>query len=251
MIQRKDGGWLFISHAHEDIEQVRKIRNYLEEDGYNPIVFFLKSKTLPWTLNRLIKREIRARKWFVLVDSPASRKSKWVQREVRYAEKQKGKIKLTVDLSKEIIPQLKFIVRRTRVFLSYSHHDHMLAERIAAKMSDNDFQVWQASKNISAGSPYSEVVTAAINDTAQEGFFVTLITDSSKNSVWCEKELEYAIRKNCVIIPIVVYGTQLSPMLEFYLGSIQHLSVHQEPTEAELNHLIDKLIDYQEYLTYD
>ena len=116
MMQWDDGGWLFISHAHEDIEQVRKIRNYLEADGYNPIVFFLKSKTLPWTLNRLIKREIRARKWFVLVDSPASRESKWVQREVRYAEKQKGKIKLTVDLSKDIIPQLKFIVRRTESF---------------------------------------------------------------------------------------------------------------------------------------
>lgn len=247
MKQRKDGGWLFISHAHDDIEQVRKIRNYLEDDGFNPIVFFLKSKTFPWTLNSLIKREIRARKWFVLVDSPASRKSKWVQREVRYAEKLKGKIKLTVDLSKDIIPQLKFIVRRTRVFLSYSSQDNKLAERIAAKMSDNDFQVWQASKNIPAGSPYSEVVAEAINDTAQEGFFVMLITESSVNSAWCKRELMYALNRKCMIIPIVVRGTELSPDMEFFFCKIQHLYIPQEPTDAELDHLIDKLIDYQEY----
>ena len=38
----KDGGWIFISHSHLDIDIVRRIRNKLEDRGFEPLMFFLK-----------------------------------------------------------------------------------------------------------------------------------------------------------------------------------------------------------------
>ena len=36
------GGWVFISHSHQDIDLVRKIRNHFERLGFEPLMFYLK-----------------------------------------------------------------------------------------------------------------------------------------------------------------------------------------------------------------
>ena len=59
------GGYVFVSHSHLDIEQVRKIRNFLEDSGMEPILFYLRSmdcedKEKLKTLKRLIFDEIDA-----------------------------------------------------------------------------------------------------------------------------------------------------------------------------------------------
>mgnify|MGYP000410830220 CR=1 FL=1 len=38
----KNGGWIFIFHSHLDIDIVRRIRNKLEDRGFEPLMFFLK-----------------------------------------------------------------------------------------------------------------------------------------------------------------------------------------------------------------
>ena len=37
-----EGAWILVSHAHSDLEKVRRIRNKLERRGHNPLLFFLK-----------------------------------------------------------------------------------------------------------------------------------------------------------------------------------------------------------------
>ncbi len=32
-------GWILISHSHQDIELVRRIRNHFEKLGFEPLVF--------------------------------------------------------------------------------------------------------------------------------------------------------------------------------------------------------------------
>ena len=60
-------GYVFISHSHKDIKKVRKIRNMIENSGFEPLYFFLKCLTDD-VVEGLIKREIDARDWFVYVD---------------------------------------------------------------------------------------------------------------------------------------------------------------------------------------
>jgi len=40
-----EGGYVFISHSHQDIEKVRKIRNEMEDQGFEPLCFYLKCLT--------------------------------------------------------------------------------------------------------------------------------------------------------------------------------------------------------------
>ena len=79
-----EGAWIFLSHSTKDWDEVRRIRNLLEEKGHRPIVFFLKCLTEHSELDELIKREIEARTWFLLCDSDNARSSSWVQAEVAY-----------------------------------------------------------------------------------------------------------------------------------------------------------------------
>ena len=77
-LRKTKGGYIFLSHSHDDIEKVRKIRNALEKDGFEPLCFYLKCLEDDDEIADLIKREIDAREWFVFVDSENARKSRWV-----------------------------------------------------------------------------------------------------------------------------------------------------------------------------
>lgn len=44
MIEKKEI-WIFLSHSSDDFNKVRKIRNYLEEKSYRPLMFYLKRKS--------------------------------------------------------------------------------------------------------------------------------------------------------------------------------------------------------------
>ena len=68
-LNKTNGGYIFISHSHNDIEKVRKIRNLLEKDGFEPLCFYLKCLSNANEIEDLIKREIDAREWFIFVNS--------------------------------------------------------------------------------------------------------------------------------------------------------------------------------------
>lgn len=97
-----DGAWIFVSHSNRDIEKVREIRNELERRGYNPVLFFLKCMETPETDDRLlwqlIEREIKAREWFILCDSPNARNSAAVLREMELVKSmaREGKVVETI-----------------------------------------------------------------------------------------------------------------------------------------------------------
>ena len=85
--------YIFLSHSQNDIEKVRRIRDYLEDSSFEPILFNLKCLTDSDELNDLIKREIEARRWFIYLYSKNSEESSRVQAEVSYArDVQKKKI---------------------------------------------------------------------------------------------------------------------------------------------------------------
>lgn len=42
--ERGKGGCIFVLHSHDDIKKVRKVRNLLEEEGFEPLCFYLLQK---------------------------------------------------------------------------------------------------------------------------------------------------------------------------------------------------------------
>ena len=87
------GGYVFISHSHQDIVKVRQIRNAMEEEGFEPLCFYLKCLSDEDEIEDLIKREIDAREWFVY-----ARASGWVRKEREYIASLGSKQIITIDL---------------------------------------------------------------------------------------------------------------------------------------------------------
>lgn len=101
---------MFVSHSHRDLEKVRRIRNELERRGHNPLVFFLKCLAADDArLPELIRDKIKARTFFVLCNTRASRRSKWVKQEIELVKQVTKRPRQTVvvmNLEKDLQTEL-------------------------------------------------------------------------------------------------------------------------------------------------
>jgi hypothetical protein len=212
-IAQQSSAWIFISHSHRDLEKVREIRNYLEQRGHNPLLFFLKcldddDARLP----ELIRDEIKVRNWFVLCDSPNARASKYVSNEVALVKSLAGKSRETIDLSQDIEPQLyklDRLLKRATVFLSYTSSDNVVAKRIGDALKKHDYSVWIDTEQLSPGMDWRLEIEAAIADAVQEGFVLLLLNEESLQSQLCQRETLYILKRAAAsrrsnVVPVIV-----------------------------------------------
>ena len=143
-LKKSKGGYIFLSHSHDDIEKVRKIRNGLENKGFEPLCFYLKCLTDDSEIEDLIKREIDAREWFIFANSENARKSKWVTMEREYITRTDSKKIITIDLDdeKDVAEAINGILHNLRVYVSYSSRDNKIARRIKDKLEEKDYLVF-------------------------------------------------------------------------------------------------------------
>lgn len=247
---KRDGGWVFISHSHLDIELVRKIRNYLEAKGFEPLMFFLKCLTDDDEIEDLIRREIDIRDWFIYVDSYNSRNSRWVQSERDYIRTLEGKKIFTIDLSKDITDQLEKISRQLQVFISYSVEDRDLAGKIADRLVDKDFLVL-SDLDFRCDESIDQQGDNALLKSAHEGFIVLLVTNNSCDSPRLEHEIRVAAGHGGKIVPVYVGDAKLGDKLLDLVGDIQGVHIQSVPTKEELQELVDDIINRVDYYNSD
>lgn len=191
--------WFFLSHSNKDFEKVRKIRNYLEEKGCRPLMFFLKCLSNDDEIDGLIKREIDCRMRFVICDSENARMSKWVQSEVAYI-KSKDRDCEVLDLTSpegEIKRKLDLMVKRTRAFVSYSRNDYSFAEGVMDITRKYDIRFFWDVWDMPIGAVnFADAVHDTLVSTEQ---FLLFGSERYFRSEWCRKELEFAIRQGTTI----------------------------------------------------
>lgn len=242
-LNKSKGGYIFLSHSHDDIVKVRKIRNSLEEGGFEPLCFYLKCLNDDSEIEDLIKREIDAREWFVFVNSENSRKSKWVTLEREYITKTDSKKIITVDLNDEndVSKLIRKITHNLRVFISYSARDGVIARRIKEKLEAKDYLVFFPPDSIPAGVPYAYVIINAISQASQEGCVIVLITQNSIHSEHLLNEIDYAYDKKGTIIPVLIGDVELSADLKYYLIRNHFYRLPENPTDQEISDMVDKI----------
>ena len=137
------GGYVFLSHSHQDIQKVRQIRNAMEEAGFEPLCFYLKCLSDDDEIEGLIKREIDAREWFVYLDSQNARSSSWVTRERKYIESLSGKQIITISLESETPLQevSAKLIRGLRICIISHPADEALAEEFRRLFEEKETQV--------------------------------------------------------------------------------------------------------------
>ena len=215
-----EGKWIFVSHSHKDLEKVRRIRNALEARGHNPLLFFLKCLDDQSELPNLIRREIEARSWFILCNSPNAKVSRWVQDEVEIVKSlwrkaltkkdQPIRVVQEIDLDDDIDTQIERVTalsRRATVFISYSRHDHEIAEAIRAALLAQDFAVFYDVDDIAPGTDYITQITRAIHEAVERGFFLLLLSPDALASQFMTYELSYAFEsapRQANIVPVFV-----------------------------------------------
>lgn len=192
-----NGGWVFISHSHLDIAIVRKIRNEFEARGFEPLLFYLKCLSDEDEIENLIRREIDEREWFVYVESENSQKSKWVQSERAYIESLRDKKIFTIDLSRDIYPQIDAITRQLQIFVDYLPEDSALGEAITKLLVEKEYLVFHAGQ-------YQKGEATKTNAALYTGFVLFTVTENSCDSPIIREELQKTIQERGNFVPVYV-----------------------------------------------
>lgn len=252
----EEGFWVFVSHSTKDFERVRLVRNALEESGFRPILFYLKCLENETEVNDLLKREIDARKRFILCDSPNAQASKFVQSEVEYI-RSKNRMYEVIDLSqidmksqdteKEVLELIKPFRRRTSVFLSYAHQDRSFALQLQSECFKREFKVWEMDfyeDQIPGTAPrgtWDFLIKRSIKSTLEKGFFIALIGEDY--SAYSFKEIEYAFQISPSQVLPVIIANQKGRILPDLLQKVNILNVSHITSPVEkAKAIVDELI---------
>ena len=205
--KHNDALWVFLSHSSKDYDQVRELRNIMEEKGMRPLMFFLKCLDEAPEIFNLIKREIDARERFILCDSENARASEWVQKEVEYIKsKQRAYVTINLNDPASYERQVRELKRRSQIFMSYSRKNQQIAEAIGAALRERGFNMYDASEEIPTGVDFRITLANTIARSAIDGYFLAIITPDYCRSSYCMKELSYAAGMGCAIIPCLIGG---------------------------------------------
>lgn len=244
-LKKAKGGYIFLSHSHADIDKVRQIRNRLEEDGFEPLCFYLKCLNDDSEIEELIKREIDAREWFLFANSVNAQKSKWVTLEREYITRTNKKKILTVDINDEsaVDAVLHKIKHHLRVVISYSLKDGNLASRVKGAFEKKDYQVFLDGDRMTAGSVFFDDVSSAIVEASKSGCVAVLLTEHSMRSELVAGEVALALEQGGNVIPVFVGKADLDNSHKIWGQLARHCGVFlpEHPTENELERMVDSI----------
>ena len=264
----EEGFWVFVSHSTKDFERVRLVRNALEDSGFRPILFYLKCLENETEVNDLVKREIEARKRFILCDSPNAQASKFVQSEVDYI-RSKNRMYEIIDISQidmnsqdaetEVLELIKPFKRRTKIFINNDHKDSKISSIVKTTFEAEGFSVvdstsifYDAWDNILGGSAtwaddvdrLSRIfLKSEIVSTLNEGYFVSLISTTSIKNDLQLFEIEQAFDiDSSRVFPVIINDVKLD-VLPISLQKKNILNVSEiQSDEEKAKVIVDELI---------
>lgn len=249
-----DNTYVFLSHSHYDFDKVCRLRNLLEEEGFKPLMFFLKAFENPKfepMLKPILKEEIDQRKRFILCRSENSRKSEWVRFEEEYIKSKRIPFEvIDLDASDEIqLEAIKNYRRRSRVFISSQCSDKDLVKCIKKELNDYGFTTtwnkyidWPRDADVKSKNHYA---LKQLIDTAEDGYVLYLLNSNSINRHQL-MELNAALQMSARIIAIWITGEALPSIL--MLGGTEwvknKIDVRNQPKEEQVRKIVDHLINY-------
>jgi TIR domain len=190
-----------VSHSHRDLHEVRRVRDALEAEGHQPLLFFLKCLGDDAELEDLIRREIQARQFFVLCDSPNARGSRYVQEEVGFIKSLPDKVHVELALDGDWQTQLEAIhelSRRATVYLSYARYSEesiRLARELARALRARDYRVFLDIDTLKSGEDWAAHGSRALDDAVEKGFVVVLLSPEAISSESVTRDVRSALQR--------------------------------------------------------
>ncbi len=245
MIEKKEI-WIFLSHSSEDFDKVRKIRNYLEEKSYRPLMFYLKCLESDEEIYDLITREIDVRTRFILCDSENARGSDWVKKEMDYISNQdppRSFLRIDLSQSDDIIQrQLDTYVNQMNIYISYTwSHDLDLFWKIRLRLNKYDLNVLS---NLDASIGHAHGIEKQINHAANNGYYVFLGSKYSFNSTIALYEFQVADKLGANVL-LFTLDEESDKMCsnDCYLGKYRHIDVSKYSNEDKADTITNRILE--------
>jgi hypothetical protein len=244
--EKKANGWVFLSHASNDYEDVKIIRNYLEENGFSALMFYLKcleEESKKEKIEELIKWEIEARNIFVLCTSKTAKKSKWVKWETSFVRNLPNKIFIEIDVEKlkyqkcSELSKLDNLMNRATLFFSYSRKDNNKVSIIYEKLSSLGFRIFYDTVSIKLGGDIQNKMRTAFNEAIERGVVLIFLSKNAKKSKWFWHEKSMAINNNAFIIPIRIDDVNINDFPAF--SNLQIIDMRDSITDESIARLVE------------
>ena len=240
--EKKANGWVFLSHSSKDYQDVKIVRNYLEENGFSAIMFYLKSLDDPSRtkhIKPLLEWEIEDRNIFVSCNSQYAKKSKWFRWERRYAKCLSSKIYKEIDMDKlkyercTQLSKLDSLIKQATLFFLYSHKDNDKVHEVYNYLEAKGFRTFKDTRDIKIGDNIEEKINDAITSTIEKGAVLIFLSKNATESKWFWKGKSMVLNQDAFIIPILLDNTSMCEFPAFENKSIIDLSNGFEEDKKE------------------
>ena len=247
MIEKKEI-WIFLSHSSEDFNKVRKIRNYLEEKSYRPLMFYLKCLESDEEIYDLITREIDVRTRFILCDSENARCSDWVKKEMDYISNQdppRSFLRIDLSQSDDIIHrQLDSYVNQMNIYISCTRNHNDLFRKIRLRLNKYDLNVLPDLDSCDSGNNFAQEIEKQINHAANNGYYVFLYSKDIVNSSFVAKEFKLADKLGANVL-LFTLDEESDKMCsnDCSLGKYRHIDVSKYSNEDKADTITNRILE--------
>ncbi len=120
------------------------------------------------------------------------------------------------------------------VFISYSSLDKPAADAVCARLETDGVRSWIAPRDILPGSDWSEAIIDGIEGSR---LMLLVFSSNSNQSQQVKREVERAVNKGLVIVPVRIQDVLPARNLEYFLSTPHWLDAMTPPFEQHLGYL--------------
>jgi WD40 repeat protein len=120
------------------------------------------------------------------------------------------------------------------VFISYSHHDKSAADAVCAKLEQHGVRCWIAPRDVEPGAEWAGSIIRAIS---KSKIMVLVFSKSANDSPQIRKEVERAVNKGVIVVPLRIEDVVPTESLEYFMSNVHWLDALTPPLEKHLDHL--------------
>jgi hypothetical protein len=120
------------------------------------------------------------------------------------------------------------------VFISHSAKNKTTADAVCAMLESEGIRCWIAPRDVTPGLEWGESIIEAIE---QSRVMVLLFTAEANESPQIRREVERAVNRGVVILPLRIEEVVPSKALEYFIGNVHWLDALTLPLEGHLRQL--------------
>ncbi|MGZ4864517.1 MAG: toll/interleukin-1 receptor domain-containing protein [Halobacteriota archaeon] len=134
------------------------------------------------------------------------------------------------------------------VFISYSHEDQAIADKVVASLESAGMRCWISSRDELPGKSWREALERGLDESKVVVFILSTSSDQSKA---CARELAMADEKGMPIIPLRVEDISPTGNLQYLLVDQHRLDAITRPIDKYLTKLVNNTHELVQSLLHD